>query len=1033
MRTPTPMGWLARVLTALTAALLLHTAPSALADWADASGYLSVTQTPRAFDRTTRQIFSYVTVTNTGTGTATGPLRLVVPTSNFVVDGPAGTTGASEPYVDLPAAMAAGQKVTLRVNFVQQRGALAFTTRPERYSPTSVAIGMPTSVPEGLTAQLTSSIGGPDGSATYLWTQTGGPDVGVTGKTTDALTFVAPTGLTAPVTLTFQLTVTDSSGSSTVTRSMDVVPDAILVDAGKDRTAQPGDTVSLHAKGHGSGPSPAYLWTQVAGPDAGVTGDTTSNPLFVVPNPGDPGAELVFQVSFTDGVKTATDQVRVTIPPVTQPSLTGSPLSIGGAIQGTPLSVIAPPAAEVPANTIQQLAALANGGDGSYTWLWKYKGQAGGPSPDPSLGALTGSVLDVTLPAVASATTYAFEVTVTDGSGDFFKDSTTLFVSPSPGTAPLDVVVPPLAVSEGPYPATIAATAQGGTGPYSYSWIQTAGPTVTLTGTDQPTPHFVPPAVNGDTTLTFKVTVTDANTDSVEREVNVLVSDTFAYTPPQVLRLQPLPGVDLVETQSLRLAVGATGGTPPYTWSWTQTGGTAATLAGTGTDTLTVTAPDLNAPETLTFQVTATDNGGTPQIASESVTVSVLLTPPAVSLSVAQIPSLHVDEGQAVVVPAVAQGGSGSYSYSWQFVPDSVVASLALTDATTSVVRFTAPDMVAKHLLQLELTVTDGIDTLVQTVSVVVNDITPPLELKLANPDTLNVHAGDTVALTGGTASGGQGPYVYSWAQTQGTPVGALTGATTPNPTFTAPAVTATTALVFEMTVTDALGNQVKSIERVSVQPAAQALVGSLSAPDRIPSGTTVHVTVSLGGDPGTTYGVRLTLSPDLGFKDDVVVHGGSSAPSSGFVQGVATNTPARVIAEIYPQGATTPALTLTQDILVLADTAGGHTCVVCGDLPGQVPCTDMELLLADATQCPTGKPYCMNSIVQRHLQVAQYRYCADLHQAQTLWYDQSSDEPLCLNFDLSADEETLTCHLACFGDQCNIDVNPPDATLYRP
>ena len=124
--------------------------------------------------------------------------------------------------------------------------------------------------------------------------------------------------------------------------------------------------------------------------------------------------DLVFQVNYSNGLKTATDTVTVSVAPVPTASA-NAPLIIAGATQQVPLLVVAPPAAEVPEQTTQQLAAQASGGDGHYTWLWKYKGQAGGPSPDPTLGATNGQVLVVDLLHVTAPTTYAFEVTLTDG------------------------------------------------------------------------------------------------------------------------------------------------------------------------------------------------------------------------------------------------------------------------------------------------------------------------------------------------------------------------------------------------------------------------------------------------------------------------------------------------------------------------------------------------------------------------------------------------------------------------------------------
>ena len=77
MRTQTRVHWLALVLIALAGFL----SPPAFAGWADVSRYLPTIATPRAFDRTNGQIFSYVTIQNNAPGPVTGPLRLVIPSS----------------------------------------------------------------------------------------------------------------------------------------------------------------------------------------------------------------------------------------------------------------------------------------------------------------------------------------------------------------------------------------------------------------------------------------------------------------------------------------------------------------------------------------------------------------------------------------------------------------------------------------------------------------------------------------------------------------------------------------------------------------------------------------------------------------------------------------------------------------------------------------------------------------------------------------------------------------------------------------
>jgi len=92
-----------------------------------------------------------------------------------------------------------------------------------------------------------------------------------------------------------------------------------------------------------------------------------------------------------------------------------------------------------------------------------------------------------------------------------------------------------------------------------------------------------------------------------------------------------------------------------------------------------------------------------------------------------------------------------------------------------------------------------------------------------------------------------------------------------------------------------------------------------------------------------------------------------------------------------------------------------------------------MELVLADQTQCPDSMPYCMNDIVQEFTEYKRVSRCVGEAECDSLWYQATSDEPLCLHYNPSNGEDNLTCHLCCYGDMCNTDSVPPVDTLYRP
>ena len=1057
MRLPILRHWLAAALVAVVG--LLQLPSTARADWADASGFLSVSATPRAFDRATGQIVSYVTVTNTAPGAVTGPLRLVIPTSNFTVADPAGTTAAPEsrPYVNLPNGLAQGASAKVRVSFAQQRGALTFTTRPERYSPPTVTAGLPGTVPEGTPVTGTALVSGAQGPLSYLWTQTSGPAVVLTGDTSASLTFTAPTTGGTPATLGFSLAVTDGVGkTTTATASVSVQPNDIFVDAGTDRQVYAGQAVSLHGTGSGPGTSDIFTWSQDSGTPVTLVNAGTANAQFVAPAVTVP-TNLVLELTYTDGLTTGTDQVTIAVLPQPTQSSANAPLIVAGATQQQPLVLVAQPGATVAAGTTETLTAVASGGDGHYVWDWKKPvSSSSDPACQTSEGADNGPQYQVTLPASCPESNVTFKVGVIvkdkNGSAGFNQAEgvTDLWLSHS--APPLTIQAPAAAVSEGPKPATVAATASGGSGPYTYSWVQT-GPkvspgvldpayTVTLIDATTTTPSFVPPPVNQDTTLTFEVTITDSTSPTpltATREMNVVVRNGFALTPTLPFSLQVPPAVSVVAGTPVKLGAVASGGTPGYTWSWGCTGGTPApTLSGQTTSTLTLTGN--GAPQTLACTVQATDSAGTPATKQGSVQVNVLATPAPLSLAVPAIPRIYVDEGTTgVAVTAVATGGTGTYSYSWAFVPSGGVNSLTLTDDDTNAVRLDAPLVDAQSALNLQVTVTDGASSVTRDAWVVVNDITPPLEIALTG-GPLTVTAGQTVHLGSGlTPRGGVGPYTYSWSQTAPTtPAVTITGGATDNPSIVAPAVTASTPFTFTMTVTDSVGHSQTVTETVTVNPAVPDLAVVATALYGSSDGSETFYTPGMNGSlsakltsPGTgpyTYKWTQTAGPSLGNL--------ASSSFVNFTVPVSTASSVRVTVQVTVTDSLGKVASSSVSFNIHGATRPGKPCLVCGDLNKSIACNDMELVIAELTQCPDATPYCMNDIVQNASldpPVAQYKRCVDEAECDSLWYQATSDEPLCLNFDPANGEDTLICHLCCWGDACNVDTVPPVDTLYRP
>ena len=274
----------------------------------------------------------------------------------------------------------------------------------------------------------------------------------------------------------------------------------------------------------------------------------------------------------------------------------------------------------------------------------------------------------------------------------------------------------PQTVTEG---ATVTLDGSGSTinpknGTLSYQWVQTAGtPSVVLSDAQAEQPTFDAPGVpSAGETLTFMLTVTDADglesTDTVSIDVINTINPVADAGPDQ----------DVKEGDPVTLD--GTGSTDPdggiASYAWTQTDGTMVTLSGAGTATATFTAPDVN--ETLTFQLTVTDDDDLASTDTVDITVTIL---PQADAG----PDQSVDEFDTVTLDGSGSIAAGDLSYQWTQTAGTTVM---LSNAQAVKPTFMAPDIApGDEILTFELKVTDedGLDD-TDTVNITVSNPTPP-------------------------------------------------------------------------------------------------------------------------------------------------------------------------------------------------------------------------------------------------------------------------------------------------------------------
>ena len=282
---------------------------------------------------------------------------------------------------------------------------------------------------------------------------------------------------------------------------------APTADAGPDQTVDSGANVGLDGAAStdpDAGDTLDYAWTQTGGPNVTLAGADTETPSFTAPTGP---ATLTFQLEVTDDDGSSdTDTVTVDVnepPPVNQA-----------------------PAADAGVDfTTDSGAIFILDGSGSsdpdgdaldYSWT-----QTSGP-------AVTLNGANTAVPSFVAPTgpaTLVFELEVCDPEPLCDTDTMTVDVNEPPpvNQAPTADAGPDQTVASG---AAVNLNGTGSSDPdgdsLDYSWTQTSGPAVTLSGANTATPSFTAPV--GPATLVFQNEVCDpeplCDTDSVTINVD---------------------------------------------------------------------------------------------------------------------------------------------------------------------------------------------------------------------------------------------------------------------------------------------------------------------------------------------------------------------------------------------------------------------------------------------------------------------------------------------------------------------------------
>lgn len=312
--------------------------------------------------------------------------------------------------------------------------------------------------------------------------------------------------------------------------------------------------------------------------------------------------------------------------------------------------------------------------------------------------------------------------------------------------------------------ARLSGTA-GGVSGATLAWVQTAGPSVSLSNTSTAQPTFTAPQVgpNG-ALLTFRLTVSAGGQSASDTcLVQVMDTDTPQASAGQDQHVQTGALVTLDGVRSRH----PQGGVMAYAWE--QIGAPAVQLDNSSTAQVSFTAPAT--PTALTFKLTVTSPGGAHSTTDTCrVFAGMDGTPPVAQAG----PVRTAQPGGNVTLDgsgSAAQAGGSIASYAWAQVAGTAVD---IMDADTDKPYFKAPNVSAwGESLIFEVTVTDanGLSNSDQTVVNVLGGLNSAAPKARAGADAvvdgLSEYRPDATASSDDQSE----DLAYEWLQVAGNPV----------------------------------------------------------------------------------------------------------------------------------------------------------------------------------------------------------------------------------------------------------------------
>ena len=328
---------------------------------------------------------------------------------------------------------------------------------------------------------------------------------------------------------------------------------------------------------------------------------------------------------------------------------------------------------------------------------------------------------------------------------------------------------------------------------------------------------------NGNYTPPAQLPASPTVTITATPQVSAYFAQSFSFDllPSDNINNAPLANAGSDQTVNEATAVTLSGAASNdsdggiVSYQWQQTAGGSVTLSDSSAVNPSFNAPSLTQSETLVFQLTVTDNDGASASDSVSITVNPVNSPPLANAG----GDVTVSAGATVSLNGSASSDSdGSISsFNWSRVSGDF--DPLISNADSAIARFTAPALQYGGAAVFRLDVVDNEGASASDeVTVTLLGTDQALVANAGIDQTVNEN---TLVTLDGSASNDPDNVItgYLWEELSSSGV-VLSDNTQAKPTFSAPAVSASTDLIFRLTVTNDHGDSAQDEVIITVNPA---------------------------------------------------------------------------------------------------------------------------------------------------------------------------------------------------------------------